>query len=320
MIRVNKTFVLSDESVNSYKFKVLTTGIDLRRFLKNPIMLRNHAGESIGFWENIRVENGKLLAEPVFSSTTALAKETADKVKEGTLRAASMGVEDAVFSFDAKYSDPKAENGTVINCLISEASIVDFPANENAITLYDKKKGKIDLSHDLSDYTKSNLFTNRNKLKMTKETLELLGLTENSNTTDVHNAIVKLMQEKQSLETVNLSLFADRNHAVVESAVSSGKISFAQAEHYKLLLSKDFNSTKSLLDSIEVPESKKITKDIKVSDLIQLRKSQEENKEDSSEAPKDKSKWNLEHYRKFAPKELQKDPALYKRLLSRKEN
>jgi len=32
-------FILSDESVNSYNFKVITDGIDLERFKKNPVML-----------------------------------------------------------------------------------------------------------------------------------------------------------------------------------------------------------------------------------------------------------------------------------------
>lgn len=37
-----KTFVLSDESVNSYGFRVLTDGIALDNFKKNPVMLWNH--------------------------------------------------------------------------------------------------------------------------------------------------------------------------------------------------------------------------------------------------------------------------------------
>lgn len=36
------TFLLSDETINSYGTRVLTAGIRLENFLKNPIMLWNH--------------------------------------------------------------------------------------------------------------------------------------------------------------------------------------------------------------------------------------------------------------------------------------
>ena len=37
-----KEFLISDESTNSYGFAVLTSGINLERFKKNPVMYYNH--------------------------------------------------------------------------------------------------------------------------------------------------------------------------------------------------------------------------------------------------------------------------------------
>lgn len=67
-------FICSDETLNSYGFYVLTAGIDMRKFLQNPIMLWNHSRSygskndvlPIGRWENLKVEGGRLMADAVF--------------------------------------------------------------------------------------------------------------------------------------------------------------------------------------------------------------------------------------------------------------
>ena len=71
-----KTFILSDGSVNSYGFSVDMTNLHLERFRNNPVMLYNHY-DLIGKWENLRVEDGKLLAEASFmdGDEEALAKK-----------------------------------------------------------------------------------------------------------------------------------------------------------------------------------------------------------------------------------------------------
>ena len=41
------TFVLHDESVNTYGFRMLTSGANLEEFKKNPVMLLNHDDYSL---------------------------------------------------------------------------------------------------------------------------------------------------------------------------------------------------------------------------------------------------------------------------------
>mgnify|MGYP003375424942 FL=1 len=41
-MKKTKTFVLHDESVNTYGFRMLTSGAVLDEFIKNPVMLLNH--------------------------------------------------------------------------------------------------------------------------------------------------------------------------------------------------------------------------------------------------------------------------------------
>ena len=63
-----QTFIVSDESLNSYGMVILTAGIDYADFARNPIMYYMHERSKgvVGRWENIRVEDNKLLMDAVF--------------------------------------------------------------------------------------------------------------------------------------------------------------------------------------------------------------------------------------------------------------
>ena len=89
----NKTFVLHDETVNTYGFRMLTDGANLAEFRKNPVMLLDHMDWKlpIGRWENIRKEGGKILADAVFDMRDPNAAEVARKVDENFIRMASIG-------------------------------------------------------------------------------------------------------------------------------------------------------------------------------------------------------------------------------------
>lgn len=126
----NITFIVSDESVNSYGMVISTAGIDTSRFEQTPVMLYMHERATIvGRWENIRKEDNKLLADAVFDDSTPLGVQVKKQVEKGFLRAASIGV-DIVERKTINKVD------TVTKCILNEISIVDVPANENALKLY----------------------------------------------------------------------------------------------------------------------------------------------------------------------------------------
>ena len=62
------TFCVHDESVNTYGFRMLTSGANLEEFKKNPVVLYNHNDweTPIGRGENVRVEDGRI-AEGTFT-------------------------------------------------------------------------------------------------------------------------------------------------------------------------------------------------------------------------------------------------------------
>ena len=152
-----KTFVLSDESVNSYGFRVLTDGIALDNFKKNPVMLWNHtrtwtdrdnAMLPIGRWNNVRVEDGRLLADAEFDMDDPFAAKIARKVEKGILNMCSIGIVVVEDSEDPELLVKGQTRRTVTKCRLREVSVVDIGANANAVVLYDTEGNIMELNAD----------------------------------------------------------------------------------------------------------------------------------------------------------------------------
>lgn len=143
-----KRIILSDSSLNRYGFRVLTSGLLLEAFLKNPVMLYGHFRDEgspmwcdykpIGYWDDIKIEGDELSAIPVFDKVDDLSKTIAAKYEAGTFRAASIGIRILATSSEKEYVLPGQTRETVTKAEVREASIVDIPANSNAVRLYDR--------------------------------------------------------------------------------------------------------------------------------------------------------------------------------------
>lgn len=148
MAKKLKRCVLSDESINCYGYRVLTSGIDLSAFRKNPLLLWAHFRDEgsarwcnylpIGHWEDIEVKDGVLSACPVFDCADELSRTICDKYEAGTLSASSIGFRIKATSSEKQHLLPGQTRETVTKCELIEASIVDIPANRNACRLYDR--------------------------------------------------------------------------------------------------------------------------------------------------------------------------------------
>lgn len=182
------SFVISDESVNSYGYIVKTDGIDTTAFERNPVMLYMHERKTVvGRWENIRKEGNKLLADAVFDESTELGKTVKAQVESGFLRSASIGVdiiEDTVI------------NGvkTITKCSLFEVSIVDIPANQNALKLYRKgnrKRLALETAQKVED--------------LRSEIITLLGLSDDVSDEDIIAEIQTLLNvpDEASIEVEN---------------------------------------------------------------------------------------------------------------------
>ena len=131
-------FVLNDESkVNQYGFRVINAGLDLDRFRSNPVILDSHRSYGtdgvIGRWENIQIEGSLLTAEAVFDESDPNAKAIAQKVKNGFLKGASLGLNP--YSMES-FATNDIGGYDLMRSEVLEASIVAIPNNANAIKLY----------------------------------------------------------------------------------------------------------------------------------------------------------------------------------------
>ena len=313
------TFVLSDESVNSYGFRVLTAGIDTERFENNPVMFYRHDQERgvIGRWENLRKEDSKLLADAVFDESTPLGTEVKNRVENGFLRSVSIGLSDDI--------TPEMIDGinTVTRCVLYEASICDIPSNKNAVRLYDKK-GLIVLNiKDLNGF----------KGDLKERLLKLLSLKATATDDQIIQAVAeKINTPEKEIEQALEMGYADKSDLIlmralaksdgatfrqfiqekkdsqpeeidkaIDNAVSSGKIVAFEKQLFK-----------------DIGKSLGITRLKAVLNIFPSKMSFSEMLENGGVG--DSSKWTLADYRKYAPHKLKDNPKLYAQLLGREND
>ncbi len=314
-------FVVSDETINSNGFIVLTAGINTARFERNPIMLYMHERESgvIGRWENVYKEGTQLIAEAVFDEGTELGKKVKYQVENGFLRCASIGIENMIY-------EERDGVKTVTQCDLFEISIVDMPANENAVKLYAKGCKPISLLAQ-SDSGKSDKNTPGQTLRV--RLIDILGLEEDATDNAIINAVKTLLKESTNVEkevdkAIENGYISDDNRAnFITMAAGNIKAFRAYCSNRKQTQSVEIDTLlkhntskilpqerhtfrqvgermgvevlRSLIDSIPAP--------VKLSHVL-------------GAAKKDRRSWTLEDYRRFAPDELRDNPALYKRLVA----
>lgn len=310
------TFVVSDETVNSYGFVVLTEGIDTTHFEKNPVMYYMHDRTKgiVGRWENIRKDGKKMFADAVFDDSTELSKQVRDQVLKGFLRSASIGI-------DNVQQDTINGVETVVKCRLVEISIVDMPSNENAVKLYRQKGGFV---YDLARLDEDESFDLRTAL------INLLGLSDGCSDSEIFAAVQNAIENNLCIsvkDAINLGYIGTDQKGVFERMAKAAPAAFndyiktqQQKELTKIneLISNAENSNvilcyergiyqeigkkiglrafKQLLDTLKTP--------ISLFDTINKAKGTKDN-------------WTIDDYRKYAPEELKNNSELYKALLAR---
>lgn len=285
-----KTFVLHDESVNTYGFRMLTSGANLDEFRKNPVMLLNHSDWSlpIGRWENIRVEDGKILADAVFDESDERGREVARKVADGFVRMASIGAwppEQVSDAYDLTL--PGQTGATVTKWTVREASIVTIGANHNALAMYDviqNSSGKIQNlgdadvrmvdrenpggwarvmypgRYDMRDHSSNHHQYKNNMGKLT----EILKLNDTASEQEIAVKVSELIANNDRLASENKTLSdaieaqkakqkakqKTEAIALLDAAVKDGRIDASGKDAYIKLFDADFDGAKAALAAI----------------------------------------------------------------------
>lgn len=288
------TFLVSDESVNSHGFKILTEGIDTTRFEQNPIMLYMHESPVvIGRWENLVKKDGKMFADAIFDEDDTIAKEVLGKVERGFIKATSLGI-----SYKKEDLIQDSEGDVLQKCELYEISIVAVPSNGNALKLYNDSFDTVQLKlNKLSNVNSiAQLLEVKADKNQEKEVLTAVKNLKLENTTLKQKfSVVETKQEQELNEIIDLAVKRNLLNPVLKSRfVELGKT--------------DFYGTKEELVKLFPIQGQSFFEQIETSKL--------RNNKEGNKFEKAKSEWNLDDYRKNAPQELESNPELFKKLLA----
>lgn len=234
-----KKVKLSDHTVNSYDFIVLTAGGDFDRFSKNPVFLFDHSTRMlIGRIEDLEVSGEEIWGVPVFNSKNELAAEKEQEYNDDFIRGFSLGIEPREFEYG---TNPLFGDKLVLTKWeLCEVSLCAIPSNKNSVKLYkdgepmaDEEVGKIKLS----------LYNQKSTMKNRAQLVAKLNLAADATDEQILEAVVglqtKLTETKDALtlaktesDTALKQAKKTRIELMVDNAIANGKLSKDQRDTY----------------------------------------------------------------------------------------
>lgn len=275
-----KTFVLADEALNNYGFWLPMSGADLKQFERNPIMLWMHHRSwrgtkdeilPIGTWDNIRIEEGKLLADAVFDQEDEFAVVIENKVDAGIIKMASLGLQILTTSNESQWIKPGQTRETPIKWRVREASIVDIGANDNSVMLaiYEGEE-LLNMSDTAKDcpvpilqLADTDIQTNTITMKKLISFFALAAAAQEEEVLAMvqkqADDIARLTGENTTL-AAQVSKYEDEHKQQVQheitmlldAAVQDGRIDATCRVKWQELFAKDFDNTKAVITSLAV--------------------------------------------------------------------
>ena len=202
---MSKRVRISNDSLNSYGSRVLTSGMSVEQYCRNPVLLYMHQrGNVIGYVKDLRVEDGEVTGELVFDEATDLSKRCKKQFEFGSLRMVSAGIDILELSDQPEHLLQGQTSPTITKSKLYEVSLVDVGSNDGDCPL------------PLINNQKT---TEEMELKL----LALqLGLPETATEADVNQALNELKAakaENDSLKQENGKLTLARITGLVEKAV-----------------------------------------------------------------------------------------------------
>lgn len=227
--------VISTPSLNSYGTRVLTSGIDIEQYNRNPILLYMHRrGERedapIGRVDDVHIEGDKLVGSLVFDEKDDFARKVAQKWADGFLRMVSAGLTIIELSDDPAVLLPGQRRMTITKSKLDEVSVVDIGANDDALALYNAEGGRITLAQgdDLSLPLLQTTPTPNTSQSMNEKIVLALGLSKEATEEQVLGAIAQMKEKSEASDKLTLSLVT----AQVDEAIRQGRISAEARETY----------------------------------------------------------------------------------------
>ena len=222
---------ISNESLNSYGTRVLTAGMNVEQYNRNPVLLYMHErGQVIGYVKDLKVEGDEVTGELMFDEATELSQRCKKQWEFGSLKMVSAGIDILELSEDPKHLVQGQTSPTISKSKLFEVSLVGIGANDDAIVL--QKDGKrIELGKDAArelPLLHSNNNKNQKPKQMDQEKLALqLGLPKDADEATINARLAKLQADGAEAETLRQerdTLRAARIETLVNAAIAEKKI------------------------------------------------------------------------------------------------
>lgn len=220
---------ITNESLNSYGTRVLTAGMIVEQYNRNPVLLYMHQrGQVIGYVKDLQVENDAVTGELVFDEASELSVRCKKQWEFGSLKMVSVGIDILETSDDPQYLVQGQTAPTITKSKLFEVSLVDIGANDDAIVL--QKDGvRLTLGKNAAEVLPL-LHSNNNQKtkKMDQEKLALeLGLPKDADEATINAKLAKLKADGAEAETLRQerdTLRAARIETLVDAAIAEKKI------------------------------------------------------------------------------------------------
>lgn len=232
---MGKRVRISNDRLNSYNFRVLTSGIDVEQYNRNPVLLYMHErGNVVGYVNDLKVENDEVTGELMFDCASEMSERCQKQFEFGSLRMVSAGLEVIETSEDPDVLLPGQTRPTITKSRLFEVSVADVGANDDAIVL--EKNGKrITLGKDgVCDLPLLN--NNQSEKEMEQKFIALqLGLAETATEKEINEKLaqqIALQQENETLKAEVQKLNEVRVVQLVDTAIAEKRLEAQHKEQF----------------------------------------------------------------------------------------
>jgi hypothetical protein len=257
--KIDREYLLTDSTVNTYGFRLLTSGYLSDEFKKNPIGYYMHERENgvVLKWEDIRIDGDKVLGKPVINMSHPRGQQTVDEIENGFLNSASVGRLIILEYTDDEALKVEGQTGpTATKWYNRECSLVDLGGNLNALAplLYDQ----FDNPLQLSDFQNLNILkTHMKKFEFSPAQIAALNLKADAEESSVITAFNDLVARAAKADSLQLQLdnLKDSTQkgkviSLIAEAKTSGKIGDALAVKLSADYATNPEGLKSLIDAL----------------------------------------------------------------------
>ena len=234
---MGKRVRISNESLNAYGTRILTGGLDVSQFERNPVLLYMHQrGLVIGYVKDLKKENGEVTGELEFDEATPESIRVKKQFEFGSLKMVSAGIDVLELSEDPEVLVVGQTRPTITRSKLFEVSVVDVGANDDALVLT-REGATLELAKDGSNPLP---LLNINPINQTKqmdlkEMALLLGLDANADEATVKAKIEELKASRTEAETLRQekdTLTLSAITTAVETGINEKRIPADKKDHF----------------------------------------------------------------------------------------